>query len=202
MGIENGFKLGAFSYAVSGFFSDVTIGRYTSIGESVQIGRASHALTWVSTSPFFYLREKMFSIGSDFPEQDRYHNYIAPLRPHAMATMSKPVVIGNDVYIGHGAMIMPGITVGDGAVVAAMAVVTKDVPPFAIVGGNPAQILRMRCPPDILGMLLDVRWWRFAPWQLEAIDLSDPAAAIPELRVLAEHEPAYTPRAFTLADLL
>src|SRR6266851_3383148 len=57
VGIESQFRLGAFSYAVSGFCSEVSIGRYTSIGEQVQVGRANHALTWVSTSPFFYLRE-------------------------------------------------------------------------------------------------------------------------------------------------
>src|SRR5205085_2325302 len=66
MQIESNCRMGAFSYAVSGYFSELSIGRYTSIGEEVQIGRANHALNWVSTSPFFYLRDKLFDVGSDF----------------------------------------------------------------------------------------------------------------------------------------
>ena len=202
MGIENAFSLGAFSYAVSGFFSDVTIGRYTSIGESVQIGRASHALTWVSTSPFFYLQDKMFSVGSDFPDSESYHDYNPPHRPHATSTMPKQVTIGNDVYIGHGATIMPGVVVGDGAIVAAMAVVTKHVPAYAIVGGNPARILRMRLPPETLAQLLHSQWWRFAPWQLRGIDFSNPEAALVALRQLADTESPFAPPIIALAALL
>ena len=66
MAIENRFRLGAFSYAVSGYFSNVSIGRYTSIGEAVQIGRANHALSWVSTSPFFYEQVPLFDVGDAF----------------------------------------------------------------------------------------------------------------------------------------
>ncbi len=74
--------------------------------------------------------------------------------------------IGNDVWIGHDAMFMPGVTVGDGAIVATRSVVTKDVPPYAIVGGNPAAVIRHRFPPADVARLLALRWW---DWDAETI---------------------------------
>ncbi|PSR12016.1 MAG: chloramphenicol acetyltransferase [Bacteroidetes bacterium] len=74
--------------------------------------------------------------------------------------------IGNDVWIGHQAMIMPGVTIGDGAIIATSAVVTKDVLPYSIVGGNPAQLLRMRFPAAKIEHLLKLQWW---DWELEKI---------------------------------
>lgn len=180
----------------------VTIGRYTSIGEQVQMGRANHALTWVSTSPFFYLSDRLFDIGREFPDADDYHKYRARPRPHAVATQVKPIVIGNDVYIGHGAMIMPGVTVGDGAVVAAMAVVTKSVPPYAIVGGNPARIIRMRVECIVAAQLLHLQWWLYAPWQLQDVDLSNSADAIPGIKAVAASQAPYQPGTFSVSDLL
>ncbi|RMG74169.1 MAG: antibiotic acetyltransferase [Bacteroidetes bacterium] len=75
-------------------------------------------------------------------------------------------VIGHDVWIGHHAVIMPGVQVGDGAIIGSYAVVTKDVPPYAIVGGNPAQVLRRRFAPAVIERLLALRWW---DWPLEKI---------------------------------
>lgn len=82
---------------------------------------------------------------------------------HAMEGRSYPskgdTRIGNDVWIGSHATIMMGVQVGDGAIIATNATVTKDVPPYAIVGGNPAQVLRMRFTPDEIAQLLEIRWW-------------------------------------------
>lgn len=199
--IENNFRIGAFSYAVSGFFSEVTIGRYTSIGEQVQIGRSNHAMTWVSTSPFFYLHDRVFDVGQEFEAASAYQQYRAPFRPHAAATAFRPITIGNDVWIGHGALIMPGLTIGDGAVIGAMSVVTKDVPPFGIVAGNPAILHRLRLAPDLVAAFLRLRWWRFAPWQLESIDFTDPRLAAEQLEALAATVVPYEPTPVTVADL-
>lgn len=68
-------------------------------------------------------------------------------------------VIGNDVWIGYNATLMPGVQVGDGAVIAANALVTRDVPPYAIVGGNPAQVIRKHFDEETIQTLLDIRWW-------------------------------------------
>jgi virginiamycin A acetyltransferase len=75
-------------------------------------------------------------------------------------------VIGNDVWIGHRATIMPGVTVGDGAIIATNATVTKDVPAYAVVGGNPAKVIKMRFPEDDIARLLELKWW---DWPLEKI---------------------------------
>jgi acetyltransferase-like isoleucine patch superfamily enzyme len=201
MQLENHVKLGAFSYAVSGYYSEVTIGRYTSIGEEVQIGRSNHALTWATTSPFLYLREKIFNLGNDFLEADEYHKYLPPVRHGAKSTEFHHTVIGNDVYIGHGAFIKPGITVGDGAIVGAMSVVTKNVPPYAVVAGNPARLVRMRQPPHIIAGLLQSAWWRFAPWQLTHINFSSPEDSLQKLQFLDKDENPYLPKKFRLGDM-
>jgi len=201
MQIENNFRLGAFSYAVTGYYSEVSIGRYTSIGEQVQIGRSNHAMTWISTSPFFYLRERIFQVGDGFADAKAYQDYAAPPRPHARSTAFKSVTIGNDVWIGHGAFIRPGVTIGDGAVVGAMAVVTKDVPPYGIVAGNPATLKRIRLSSESAAAMLELQWWRFAPWQLAPIDFSDPEKAIAPLRELINREEPYAPEPVKLKAL-
>ncbi|MEM6767855.1 MAG: CatB-related O-acetyltransferase [Bacteroidota bacterium] len=75
-------------------------------------------------------------------------------------------IIGNDVWIGYGATIMPGVTIGDGAIIATKSVVTKDVVPYAIVGGNPAKEIRKRFSPSEIQDLLDIKWW---DWPIEKI---------------------------------
>jgi acetyltransferase-like isoleucine patch superfamily enzyme len=201
MQIEADFTLGAFSYAVSGFYSAVSIGRYVSIGEQVQIGRANHAMTWVSTSPFFYLRETMFNTGAQFLGAPEYHRYAAPVREGAPATAFKPIKIGNDVWIGHGAFILPGVTIGDGAVVGAMAVVAKDVPAYAIVAGNPATVRRMRLPERAAGLIQQTEWWRFAPWQLTKVDFTNPDKAIEQLQTVCAEQKPYAPAPVRVKDL-
>ncbi len=76
-------------------------------------------------------------------------------------------IIGNDVWIGHDAKIMPGVTVGDGVIIGAGAVVASDVLPYAIVAGNPAQVVRMRFEHDVVQALLEIRWW---DWPIETIE--------------------------------
>ena len=88
------------------------------------------------------------------------------------------IVIGNDVWIGEGAFIRQGVEIGDGAVVAARAVVTRDVPPYAIVAGTPARILRYRFEPAIIAELMGLQWWRYGLSALEGVDFTDIDAAI------------------------
>ena len=72
---------------------------------------------------------------------------------------STPVTLGNDVWIGHGAVVLPGVSLGSGAAVGAGSIVTKDVPPFAIVVGNPARVLRLRFTERVVEELLAIAWW-------------------------------------------
>ncbi|HHB81366.1 MAG TPA: CatB-related O-acetyltransferase [Aliiroseovarius sp.] len=76
-------------------------------------------------------------------------------------------LVGNDVWLGHDVKIMPGVTLGDGVIVGAGSVVSRDMPPYAVVAGNPARVVRMRFAPDIIERLLSIRWW---DWPLEQIE--------------------------------
>ena len=164
--------LGAFSYQVSGYCFAAKIGRYCSIAESVQIGRQDHPSHWASTSPLFYEHDQVLGLDDGFEGAADYHTYhFTRTEP---PTVAKSTTIGNDVWIGHGAMIRAGITIGDGAIVASGALVVKDVPPYAVVAGNPAVIKKFRLPSELISPMLRSRWWRFAPWQLTHLTPENP----------------------------
>lgn len=124
------------------------------IGKFVQIARgstfitssANHPMTGFTTYPFRIFKPETFGY-KDLPVRD--------------------TIVGHDVWIGHDAAIMPGVTIGAGAIIAASSVVARDVPPYAVVGGNPATIIRMRYPAEIIEELLDVAWW---DWPLDKIE--------------------------------
>ena len=103
MAAHHSLFVGAFSYAVSGYYFHVSIGRYTSIGEQVQIGRSDHPTSWLSTSPAFYLPGPLFDVGREFDHAAAFHEFRPNLPAGANPTTLKQTVIGNDVYIGHAA---------------------------------------------------------------------------------------------------
>ncbi|MFN5118412.1 MAG: CatB-related O-acetyltransferase [Cyanobacteriota bacterium] len=167
------FELGAFSYAVSGYFFATSIQRYCSIGEQVQVGRHSHPLDFGSTSPLFY--QAIDSVIGTLNHSSVEKASFKATRP---PTVLKTTTIKNDVYIGHGAFILPGVTIGNGAVIGAMSVVTKDVPDYAIVAGSPARVVRQRFDDKLVEALLKSQWWRFSPQQLSGIDIADPSQLV------------------------
>ncbi|SHE46778.1 glycosyltransferase 61 family protein [Acidocella aminolytica] len=196
-------RIGAFSYAVRGFYSQVEIGRYTSIGEDVQIGRNDHPTDWLSTSPAFYRKgTDIFSVGTGFLGGQEFSEFVPEIPSGKRPATPKVTKIGNDVYIGHGAFIRPGITIGDGAIVAANAVVVKDVPPYAVVAGNPAVIKKYRIPQNQIEPMLALQWWRFAPWQLKEIDFFDTAKALAQLERLVETLEPYAPGFANVVEFL
>ncbi len=184
-------ELGAFSYQVSGFCCAARIGRYSSFGENVQIGRQDHPTDWLSTSPAFYLGDKLFDLKDGFAGAEDYHSYSFS-HQRVPATRAKVTKIGNDVWIGQGAHVRAGVQIGDGAIVAAGAVVAKDVPPYAVVAGNPAVVKKYRFSPELVEALLEARWWRFAPWQLTHLDPSRPRQFLDGLADMAL-TPAFKP---------
>lgn len=95
------------------------------------------------------------------------------------------IVVGNDVWIGYEAVIMAGVHIGDGAVVAARAVVTKDVPPYTIAGGVPARVIRARCEPAVAARLQELKWW---DWPVEKIRRFLPALQTGNIEALAAAE--------------
>ncbi len=193
-GYHHSLELGAFSYQVSGYCFAARIGRYCSFGEEVQIGRQNHPLSWISTSPAFYIRDNLFTLGDDFRDAAAYHDFKFSF--DGPPTKAKITTIGNDVWIGQGAYISAGVTIGDGAIVAANAVVSKDVPAYAVVAGNPAVIKKYRLPPEFITPILRSRWWRFAPWQLQHLDPSKPLQFAQGVHKMTD-EPEFEPEVFS-----
>lgn len=126
----------------------LVIGDYCSIAEDVSILLGgNHHPEWLTTYPF-----SSNAFNEEWPEASEIHG-----QPYSKG----PVTIGNDVWIGYGATILSGVTIGHGAIIAAKAVVVKDVPPYAIVGGNPAKVVKMRFPEKDVERLLSLQWWNW-----------------------------------------
>lgn len=140
---------------IFGYTARLKIGKFCQIAYGVKffLSDSNHQMSGFSTYPFFVFGK----YGEGCPEWEKYKLELSD---------KGDTVIGNDVWLGHECAILPGVKVGDGAIIGAKAVVTKDVPPYAIVGGNPAKIIRMRFSDEIVAQLLALRWW---DWEVEKI---------------------------------
>lgn len=128
------------------------IGKFCALSRGIKfiMNGANHKMSGFSTYPFEIFGkgwEKVMPRSQDYP-------------------FKGDTIIGNDVWIGYEVTIMPGIKIGDGAIIAAKSVVTKDVPPYTIVGGNPAHIIRQRFSDETINTLLAIAWWN---WDIEKI---------------------------------
>lgn len=126
--------------------ADARIGRFCAIAASVRIGAPNHPMQRPSQHRFTYCT-------------DYYSTSVGRDRAFFDSRRTAVVTIGNDVWIGHGVIVLPGVSVGDGAVLAAGAVVSRDVTPYTIVGGVPARFIRERFSRDIAERLIRLRWW-------------------------------------------
>lgn len=143
------YKIGDYTYGKPNIYDwndggNLVIGKFTSIADEVTILLGgNHRVDWITMYPFSALLDSW---------------------PEATGIVGHPyskgdVVIGNDVWVGNGATILSGVSVGDGAVIAARSVVVKDVPPYAIVAGNPARIVKYRFKKKTIKKLLNAKWW-------------------------------------------
>ncbi|WP_114286249.1 CatB-related O-acetyltransferase [Candidatus Halocynthiibacter alkanivorans] len=157
-------------YLYPGAPERLVLGRFCALAHGVRFitSSANHPLGGFSTYPF------------------------AIMRPDTMGAYREEIsrkgdtLVGNDVWIGHGAQILPGVTIGDGAIIAAGAVVSRDVAPYSVVAGNPARLVRMRFDSEVVAALLSIRWW---DWPLAAIEAAESALAGADIKALRAAAP-------------
>jgi len=157
-----GYEVGEYSYGSPKVYdwhdgTKLKIGNFCSFATGVQILLSGeHHYEYISSFPFVCNPD--FNINADpTKETENIASYIKS---------KGDVTIGNDVWVGWNAMIMSGVTIGDGAVIGAGSVVTKDVEPYAIVGGTPARIIKKRFDDETIKRLLEIKWWN---WDLQKI---------------------------------
>jgi virginiamycin A acetyltransferase len=130
----------------------LVIGKFCAIARGVRfiMNGANHQISGFSTYPFYILGngwESATPEPSDFPYKG-------------------DTIIGNDVWLGYDVLVMPGVKIGDGAIVAARSVVVTDVPAYSVAGGNPAKIIKQRFPDEVVTALLEIQWWH---WPVDKI---------------------------------
>ncbi len=152
--IERGTNIGKFSYVGENSKVDfgTTIGKYCSIANNVLIGATIHPQKWLSTSPF------------------QYDTWLDPSSKKKYWQIYKSTIIGNDVWIGANSVIKSGVKVGDGSIIGAGAVVTKNVPPYSIVAGVPAKVIKYRFDDKTIEKLLEIKWWNLPHEEIVKLD--------------------------------
>jgi phosphonate metabolism protein (transferase hexapeptide repeat family) len=161
-------ELGDYSYFSRGAEAIyTTVGKFTAIASNVRINALDHPMDRISQHNITY-RPNEYFVGAKIDRGFREHR------------LSKRVHIGHDVWIGHGAIILPGITIGHGAVIAAGAVVTKNVEPYAVVAGVPAKRIKWRFPKSIRTQIMNLAWW---DWDHDKL-----AGAVEDMRAMTPQE--------------
>jgi acetyltransferase-like isoleucine patch superfamily enzyme len=163
--------MGSYSWSPIPFF--LHVGRYCSIASGLTALGGRHPVEAVSTSSCFY------------DENIRFAKWIRKKYGADFAAVPNPqkhgITLGHDVWIGEGVTIAHGVTIGTGSVVAARSVVTKNVPPYTLVGGNPAKVIRPRFPEELAQRLLNSQWWNYDPQVICSLPVAEPEAFLNEL---------------------
>lgn len=174
-------KIGKYTYGLTKntviratYEASVTVGKFCSFAPNVTIfAHADHPLNFPSTYPFKTLFSNVRKEVCD------------PTWPNYDAITYGPINIGNDVWIGQNVTILSGVTIGNGVVIGVGSVVSKDVPPYAIVVGNPARIIRYRFSSELIKSFEEIKWWNFPDEEIESLlpyFYSNPEAFVDELK--------------------
>jgi acetyltransferase-like isoleucine patch superfamily enzyme len=147
----------------SGFVARATVGAYCAIGARNAINPFNHPTNWLSTHEFQY-HPRSFDWIPEYNDLKRLER---------TPDMFAPVTIGNDVWTGHNVNILPGVTIGDGVAIGAGSIVTRDMPPFAIVAGVPAKVIRYRFPEKVIERQLRLKWWELELSELSGLPFRD-----------------------------
>jgi virginiamycin A acetyltransferase len=157
---SNGVTIGKYTYVNSGFLGHgISIGRYCSLSYNVSIGPQEHPTRFLSTYTALYAEKE-----------------------YLQKTRTGKTVIGNDVWVGMNAVVLRNVTVGDGAIIGAGAVVTRDVPPYAIALGVPARVVKYRFDKETREALLQLKWWEREHQFLKSLPFNNIDACISILR--------------------
>lgn len=190
-------SIGAFTYF--NYNPDIRsiskIGRFCSFAQNIVAGVGGHSTTALSHHQMFELPQVWAKSFWDYDELWIRQNAVENLEKEPKR--KEIGEIGNDVWIGCNSVILKGVKIGDGAIIAAGSMVTKDVPPYSIVGGVPDKIIRKRFPDEIIERLLKAKWWDYGPNVLKELQISEPMKCIDELEQrIANGFPLYKPDKF------
>ena len=159
-----------------------SIGRYCSISHGVNIGLPGHAADFLSTSTLFKYNNRSEEFFLPYISK-RNKTWETEMKKKNIEKWKKPLpIIENDVWIGYGVTILNGVKIGNGAIIAANAVVTKDVLPYTIVAGNPARFIRTRFTQEIIEELIDMEWWEYNPDLIVGLPIDQVDICLPLLK--------------------
>ncbi|RDV26579.1 antibiotic acetyltransferase [Alteromonas aestuariivivens] len=193
------YTMGSFSYSWSELPEHTVVGRYCSIASGVSVMGEKHPIERFSSSAITY--NPTFILSTISAQDAKLETTYQVTNPHQLQDLS--VNIGNDVWIGHNVTLATGITIGDGAVIATRAVVTKDVPPYAVVAGVPAKIVKYRFNEKEREKLQNVKWWEYAYWDFKDISAdSNPTEYCLRLeeKIAANEIEPYSPKSIPFVE--
>lgn len=177
--------------AQNGMVQNVLIGRYCSIAQHVDVGYGEYPLDLASAAKCFYV-----------PGFAGYGRYLDGCVAAHKCNCFRNTEIGNDIWIGEHAIVKAGVRIGEGAVVAVCAFVDNDVPPYAIVGGVPAKVIRYRFDAATINELLELKWWNYDLADFGELDWSDVKGCIARIREgIAKGIKPYAPKPVASSDL-
>lgn len=142
---------GTYIIGENSYIMNCKIGRFCSIASSCHIGLGDHAFNTVSTSPLFYSAHSM--LPNNFLVED------IPVDEQGNDNSKYKIRIGNDVWFGYNVCVKEGVSIGDGAIIGAKSLVTRDIPPYAVAVGTPARVIRYRFTKEQIEKLLEIKWW-------------------------------------------